>query len=132
MRVRQTLMVAGAVVALACGTVQAPGPAADDVRHYREDLELLKAHVEGVLELRTDDDQARVAVVPAYEGRVMTSTARGLDGPSLGWVNEELISSGEKLAHMNPYGGEDRFWLGPEGGQFAVFFEKGAPFDLEH
>jgi hypothetical protein len=132
MRVRQILMVGGAVVALACGTVQAPGPAADDVRHYREDLELLKAHVEGVLELRTDDDQARVAVVPAYEGRVMTSTARGLDGPSLGWVNEELISSGEKLAHMNPYGGEDRFWLGPEGGQFAVFFEKGAPFDLEH
>ena len=28
--------------------------------------------------------------------------------------------------------GEDRFWLGPEGGQFALFFKKGDPFDLDH
>jgi hypothetical protein len=33
---------------------------------------------------------------------------------------------------MNAFGGEDRFWLGPEGGQFSIFFAKGAPFDLEH
>jgi hypothetical protein len=132
MRVRQILMAAVAAVALACGTVQAPGPADDGLRHYREDLELLKAHTEEVLELRGDDGEARVAVAPSYEGRVMTSTAGGLDGLSLGWINEELITSGETLAHMNPYGGEDRFWLGPEGGQFSIFFEKGAPFDLEH
>jgi hypothetical protein len=33
---------------------------------------------------------------------------------------------------MNTYGGEDRFWIGPEGGQFSVFFKHGVPFDLEH
>jgi hypothetical protein len=33
---------------------------------------------------------------------------------------------------MNVFGGEDRFWLGPEGGQFALYFKPGAPFDLEH
>jgi hypothetical protein len=33
---------------------------------------------------------------------------------------------------MNAFGGEDRFWLGPEGGQFSIFFEKGVPFDLDH
>jgi len=33
---------------------------------------------------------------------------------------------------MNAFGGEDRFWLGPEGGQYSIFFRKGDPFDLEH
>ena len=33
---------------------------------------------------------------------------------------------------MNAFGGEDRLWLGPEGGQFSIFFEKGDPFDLAH
>ncbi len=33
---------------------------------------------------------------------------------------------------MNAFGGEDRFWLGPEGGQYALFFKKGEPFDTKH
>ena len=33
---------------------------------------------------------------------------------------------------MNAFGGEDRIWLGPEGGQFSIFFKKGDPFDLAH
>jgi hypothetical protein len=33
---------------------------------------------------------------------------------------------------MNAFGGEDRIWLGPEGGQFSIFFKKGDPFDLVH
>src|SRR5207245_2700586 len=32
----------------------------------------------------------------------------------------------------NPFGGEDRFWMGPEGGQFSIFFSKDVPFELEH
>jgi hypothetical protein len=32
---------------------------------------------------------------------------------------------------MNAFGGEDRFWMGPEGGQFAIFFAKGAEFNLD-
>jgi hypothetical protein len=34
--------------------------------------------------------------------------------------------------HMNAFGGEDRIWLGPEGGQYSIFFRKDEPFDLEH
>jgi hypothetical protein len=49
----------------------------------------------------------------------------------LGWINRELVA-GKPVEHMNAYGGEDRFWLGPEGGQFSIFFAKGVPFDLEH
>lgn len=109
--------------------VAAP-PSEERLRRYQTDLELLQAHVE-VVELADEAGLSRVAIVPAYQGRVMTSTASGPDGYSLGWINEELIRSGETLAHINPYGGEDRFWLGPEGGQYAIFFEEGAPFDLE-
>ena len=29
------------------------------------------------------------------------------------------------------FGGEERFWLGPEGGQFAIFFAPGATFDFD-
>ncbi len=123
-------LVACAILALACVSTKEP-TSTEGLRRYQEDLELMKAHLD-VVELADASGEARVAVVPAYQGRVMTSTAGGADGWSLGWINEELIASGETLAHINPYGGEDRFWLGPEGGQFAVFFEEGAPFDLEH
>ena len=73
-----------------------------------------------------------LVVAPQWQGRVMTSTAGGPGGQSLGWINYPIIREGKPQPHMNVYGGEDRFWLGPEGGQFAVFFEKGAAFDLEH
>ena len=33
---------------------------------------------------------------------------------------------------MNVFGGEDRFWLGPEGGQFALYFKARDPFDFDH
>jgi hypothetical protein len=62
----------------------------------------------------------------------MTSTARGEKGISFGWVNRKLISSRKFQQHMNAFGGEDRFWLGPEGGQYSIFFKKGDPFDLDH
>lgn len=123
------LVAAGAA---ACTSGGRPGTSATSgPRRYQQDLELLKAHV-AVVELTDPAGRARVAVVPAYQGRVMTSTTAGAHGESLGWINTELVSSGGKLAHMNPYGGEDRFWLGPEGGQFALFFAPGVPFDFEH
>ena len=73
---------------------------------------------------------AKVAVAPAWQGRVMTSTAGAMPGLSFGWINRELIASGKLLPHMNPFGGEDRFWMGPEGGQFSIFFAKGAKFEF--
>lgn len=75
---------------------------------------------------------AEIAVWPAMQGRVLTSTASGEDGHSFGWYNRELIGSGRAQPHFNAVGGEDRLWLGPEGGQFSIFFAPGAPFDLAH
>jgi hypothetical protein len=62
----------------------------------------------------------------------MTSTTGGTDAPSFGWIGRAAIASGTRQAHMNVFGGEDRFWLGPEGGQYALYFKRGDPFDLDH
>jgi hypothetical protein len=106
--------------------------AADEIpdRSFAVDAEFLRQHVE-VVELGAKEDGPRVAVVPAYQGRVMTSTAGGPAGTSYGWINYEHIASGTNSPHINVYGGEERFWLGPEGGQFSIFFPPGAKFALD-
>lgn len=98
---------------------------------FADDVAFLRQHT-SVVVLSVKKGQARVAVCPELQGRVMTSSARGDKGPSYGWINRELIASKQRMPHINAYGGEDRFWLGPEGGQFALFFKKGDPFDLAH
>ena len=98
---------------------------------FSEDVAFLKKHVE-VIVLGQGGGSPKVAVVPAYQGRVMTSTVGGGESQSHGWINYDLITAGEFGPHINAFGGEDRFWLGPEGGQFSIFFKKDDPFDLEH
>jgi len=98
---------------------------------FAEDLDFLKKHLEVVV-LSDLSGQTQVAVVPAYQGRVMTSTATGPGGNSYGWINYEQIESGQWMDHINPFGGEDRFWLGPEGGQFSIFFPRDTQFNLDN
>ncbi len=98
---------------------------------FGQDLSFLKKHTD-VFIIEDKSGNSKVAVLPALQGRAMTSTAEGLEGLSFGWINRELVASGETVEHINVYGGEDRFWIGPEGGQFSIFFEKDVPFDLEH
>ena len=98
---------------------------------FGEDLEFMKKHTE-VIVLTDSAGQAQLVIAPAYQGRVMTSTAKGPGGLSFGWINRKRISSGKVEPHFNVYGGEERFWIGPEGGQFSVYFQKGSPFDFEH
>jgi hypothetical protein len=99
--------------------------------NFTDDVAFLKQHV-AVVVLSDRTGSTQVAVIPAYQCRVMTSSAGGPQGISYGWVNRDLIASGEKKEHINVYGGEDRFWIGPEGGQYSVFFKKGDAFDLDH
>ncbi len=97
---------------------------------FQDDLEFLRNHTE--IHLLSDGRGHEAAVAPKLQGRVFTSTLDGSKGMSYGWINRELIASGKSMPHFNSYGGEDRFWLGPEGGQFALFFAPGTAFDLEH
>jgi hypothetical protein len=114
---------------LLCGCVTMPGEHGGS--SFRSDLNFLNKHHKAIV-LKDKSGLGQIAVVPEMQGRIMTSTATGLDGSSYGWINHKLIASGRKKRHINPYGGEDRFWIGPEGGQFSVFFAKSVPFDFEH
>jgi hypothetical protein len=98
---------------------------------YEDDLAFLKQHTDG-FELADSTGHGRVAIVPQYQGRVMTSTCAGPDGKSLGWINPAVIKAGVSAVAMNAYGGEERFWIGPEGGQFSIYFKPGDPFDIDH
>ncbi len=94
---------------------------------YQEDVAFMKKHIE-IIELSSGS--ARVAIAPAYQGRIMTSTAAGPEGTGFGWINPEVIEAGIKpeservglTKHIYVFGGEERLWFGPEGGPFALFF----------
>jgi hypothetical protein len=116
-------------IALAAASIGLGGCASQTFVH---DVDFLTRHTEVVLIAPDRTSNAQIAVCPALQGRVMTSTASGPGGTSYGWVNRDLIASGEKRQHINAYGGEDRFWMGPEGGQFSIFFARGDPQELTH
>ncbi len=92
---------------------------------YGYDKNFLKKNSIEIVELQDKDSNASVLLAPGYQGRVMTSAAGGDEGLSFGWINYKLIESGRILQHINPVGGEERFWLGPEGGPFSIYFEQG-------
>jgi hypothetical protein len=119
------LQIPGALVlaSLLCAAT-GRGAFAAELEKYGAVRDFLVAHT-NVVEL-TGENGERVAICPEYQGRVMTSTAGDLDGASYGWVNREFIARGAADKQFNNYGGEDRLWLGPEGGQYSLFFAPGA------
>jgi Family of unknown function (DUF6786) len=78
------------------------------------------------VELKSSDSKACLLLAPGYQGRVMTSSVEGNDGVSFGWINYKFIGAGKVSNQFNPVGGEERIWLGPEGGPFSIYFKKGA------
>ena len=128
---RYGIGIAAAFVMIAMAAACVKSAKAPEGILFKDDLAFLKTHSQVVV-LTGADGLAQVAVNPDLQGRVMTSTAGGPDGLSFGWINRELLASGVNNPHINAFGGEDRFWLGPEGGQFSIFFKKGDPFDLDH
>lgn len=92
---------------------------------YGFDKQFLSKYL-NLIELR--NGEAAIIIIPDFQARVMTSACQGDEGFSFGWINYDLIESQKEVEHFNPYGGEERFWLGPEGGQFSVYFEKDKEF----
>jgi len=97
---------------------------------FGNDLDFLRKHHKNLILLEEGD--ARLIVLPDYQGRVMTSTAEGDEGMSFGWINHELVASGKFTEHFSAFGGEDRLWLGPEGGQYSIYFKKGVDFTFDN
>ncbi len=92
------------------------------------DLNFLKEK-DSVIVLQNEAGNAQVIVSPKYQGKVFTSTADGLKGKSFGWINYKAFKD-ELDPHMNGYGGEDRLWLGPEGGKYSIFFKPGVKMEF--
>lgn len=110
-------------------TPAAVRPAPDSTPSFDEDLTYLGRH--GEIHVLRNAAGSVVAVSPKYQGRVMTSSVAP-DGPSLGWIHRRFVEDGKTGTQFDNYGGEDRFWLGPEGGQFGLYFPPGKPFTFDH
>ncbi|GAB3020007.1 hypothetical protein GCM10027051_26470 [Niabella terrae] len=89
------------------------------------DQDFLQQRDSGLVILQSKDGKAQLIVSPKYQAKVFTSTAAGAEGKSFGWVNYKAFDEPVN-EHMNAYGGEDRLWLGPEGGKFSLYFKPGA------
>ncbi|UII75395.1 hypothetical protein LV716_14175 [Flagellimonas sp. HMM57] len=91
----------------------------DQQGSFAYDENFLKKWDENLVILESDENV--VLVSGKYQAKVFTSTTSGREGRSLGWINYEAF--GKTDMHMNAYGGENRFWLGPEGNAFSLFFK---------
>lgn len=96
------------------------------------DKDFLQENYEHTIVLESGDRKAQLILSPELQGRVMTSTLNGNNGISFGWLNYDLIASKEIKKQINPTGGEERFWLGPEGGQFSLYFTPNSNFNFEN
>lgn len=103
---------------------------------FASDQAFLNEHTDAIT---LSNGDAAIIVVPAFQGRVMTSTYDKEYGPTFGWINRPVIEKGflsdeEKKGkleeHIYIFGGEERFWLGPEGGQYALYFKPGDKFEF--
>ena len=126
-------MVAACLMLVAClmfAACKHPGPDGSGYApgSFGYDLHFLSVR-DSVIVLR--QGASSVVISPRYQGKVLTSTALGDTGRSFGWVHYKAFD-GPPDAHMNAYGGENRLWLGPEGGKFSLFFAPGAKMDFAH
>jgi len=98
------------------------------------DLAYLSQKDDGLMVLSGNDGKAQIIVSAKYQGKVFTSTANGLAGKSFGFIGYKALDSDVIDEHINAYGGENRFWLGPEGGKYSVYFAPNAEqvFDNWH
>ncbi len=99
---------------------------------FAYDLAFLKQYHPDLVLLKDPASGAQIIVLPAYQGRVMTSTSNGEEGLSYGWINYDLVAKATFSEHFTALGGEERFWLGPEGGQFALYFKNGSEFSFDN
>ena len=104
-------------------------PETPKTQGFADDVAFLGKHAKVIV--LEHPDGGRVAISPSLQGRVMTS-AVSADGPGLGFVHRKFFEDGKTGTAFDNYGGEDRFWLGPEGTKFSLYFAPGKPLDFDH
>jgi uncharacterized protein DUF6786 len=99
----------------------------DESASFLEEAGFLEKHAGGRLMLSGTGGFVYSANL---QGRVMTSSL-DLSEPGLGFLNRSVIENPPEAGPFINYGGEDRFWIGPEGSRFSLYFDPGDPMDVE-
>jgi hypothetical protein len=133
MKIIAIIIVAAAVISLSSCQPKAPESKSTESQYakgtFGYDLDFLRQK-DSVIVLNSKDGNGQIIISPKYQAKVFTSTANGLNGKSFGWINYKTFSQTTLDPHMNAYGGEDRLWLGPEGGKFSLFFKPGTKMEF--
>lgn len=131
--VRVSLLSAAALSVAGCRWLEATrGPEGPAAPKTFDDLVRLLEENGGAVVLTGGEetkDGMRVLVSPRHQGRIFTMKVGTVE--STGLVNVAAVRAGETNPQFNNFGGLDRFWLGPEGGQFGLYFEPGAEFSRD-
>ena len=98
-----------------------------DSTDFERDVAFLRGYDPDLVVLSHGD--VALAASARYQGKVFTSTTGR--GESQGFINYDAFAVDPPAAHINAYGGEQRLWVGPEGGTQAIFFAPGADFTSE-
>lgn len=94
----------------------------ESIKTFAEDLKRLQP-IKGIEVLKSGE--SLVAVSGIYQGRVFTSSSKGMSGRSYGYFNTKLIKNGTYVSNMAALGGESRVWFAPQFGKYALFFDEG-------
>ena len=86
---------------------------------FGEDLAFLNKHYP--TQVLENSEGAKLACIAELQGRTMTSSCNGDQGHSNGYINRDVFERGMVNKQINLFGGEDRIWISPEGGQYSVF-----------
>src|SRR5690625_913090 len=131
-KINLIFLVALVVVLTSCGQRNNKHAAKDyEKGTFVYDLHFLKQQDSNLVILKNEEGNAQIIVSPKYQAKVFTSTAGGMKGLSFGWIHYDAFSGPTDL-HMNGYGGENRFWLGPEGGIYSLYFKPGTEMVYEN
>lgn len=80
------------------------------------------------IELKACNGTAKLLVLPEYQGRIAASSSLGDGASPSGWVNFSALNREEKLNGSEIHG-EERVWIGPQGGQFSFYYGLDRPLD---
>ena len=94
-KLKKTLLIGTTTILVSCS-----GQNEIKMGSYAYDAEFLKKYGIEYTELVSADGNAKVMVIPAWQGRVMTTSASGDEGDSYGWINYRCILRKDKNRFM--------------------------------
>src|SRR6476660_1149159 len=89
---------------------------------FAELIELLRSTSNDAYVLCGRHGQPMVTVTHGLAGRVMATSFDGENGDVNCFIDEEAFRTGMRDIWDN-WGGEERYWLAPEGGQLGLMFQ---------